>query len=236
MAALVVLLTTCGYWWLSGRKQDVGFAQVESAMAQVKSAHFVGWRLDPETGERVGMIECWVEGAHKFRLDNGGQQIADDGTKLISIVTGNGAMSAVVQASGTLVGQPGITYLDLFTDPNGFRALMEEKGARFIGWESRTLPDGTKVAVAQIEVFTDKDELSFDVESKLLKQWEVFDLSGRRVQTLEKVEYGTEIPDSVFTLTPPAGAVVTDLEVPTSKDVMAKRQAMISILDQNPAG
>ena len=62
VGALVVMLVTAGYWLVTGRQQDVALAQVAEAMANVKSAHLVGWRFDPETGGRRETVECWVEG------------------------------------------------------------------------------------------------------------------------------------------------------------------------------
>ena len=87
--------------------------------------------------------------------------------------------------------------------------------------------------VAELDVMLAKAELSFDAETELLAQWEVYDLDGQLLQRLEKIEYDLDIPDSVFALAIPAGAVVTDLSTADLRDLAARRKATMEALDQS---
>jgi outer membrane lipoprotein-sorting protein len=235
VGAFVVLLVTTGFWFLSGRRQDSALAQVAEAMAKVKSAHLVGWWTDSRTGEKQ-RIEAWVKGPDKFRFTlEGREDAADDGEKLVSVTTVNGVTTAVLQPSGRFPGsEAGLTYLDLFTDPQGLEAGLKATGSELAGWRSGTLPDGQSVEFAEIESQAVKMELAFDARSKLLVQWEVHNAAGKLVQKLEQVEYDVEIPDSVFAVSLPEGVTVTDLRVAPSADVTARRAALLAKLRESP--
>jgi outer membrane lipoprotein-sorting protein len=231
VGAFVVLLVTTGFWFLSGPRKDAALAQVAEAMAKVKSAHLTGWWTDSHTGARK-QIEGWVKGPGRFRFTlEGVEDAADDGEKLVSVTTLNGVTTAVIQPSGQFPGsESGLTYLDLFTDPEGLEAGLQATGSEVTGWRSGTLPDGRAVEFAEISAGSAKMELAFDAESKLLVQWEVHNAEGRLVQKLEQVEYDLAIPDSTFAVSVPENAMVTDLRVPQSADVTARRQALLEKL------
>jgi hypothetical protein len=232
VATFTVILTVAGYWFLSGKRQDAALAQVATAMADVKSAHLVGWRLDSDTGQRR-RIEAWVKAPDRFRLTlEGLADAADDGQKMVTVTTVFGVASVLISPTGQFPGRErGLTYLDLFTGPEGVQAGLRASGSRLIGWRSGTLPGKGAVEIAEIDTGTGKAELAFDAESKLLVGWEVHDGEGRLIQGLGEVEYNAQVPDTVFTVAFPPGATVTDLRVPERDDLAATREALAERLE-----
>ncbi len=215
IGAVVIMLAALTLWMLPRRGMDSALADVARAMANVQSAHFVGSTLDYATGKHLS-VEGWVKG-EKFRmLTDGTEDVADDGNRLVTISTTGGFVSALISPSGKYVGlSEGMTYLDVF---RGERAFEEARGGgmAFAGWENLTLPDGRQAKKGILSSHGSKLVLLIDPGTNLLLGLEEH-VDGRLVDKIERIEYDIEIPDSVFQISIPKNAVVTDATAPPSK-------------------
>jgi len=214
-AAFAVALMATVLWLLPGRRGDAALAAVAEAMANVESVHFTGSTLDPATGERPS-VEGWVKG-RKFRMvTEGKEDVVDDGERLVTVSTTDDFIAALISPSGKYVAlSEGTTYLDLFRGGLLNQAL---EGGMEVTWEAVVLPDGQPARKATLVsggrgsvkvVLTVSDtDLLFGMDEYV---------DGKLVDSIDRVEYDVEVPDSVFEIDIPENAVVTDKTAPPSQ-------------------
>ncbi len=214
--ALAGLLTGAALWLFPGRRGDAAMAAVAEAMANVESVHFTGSTLDYGTGKRRP-VEGWVKG-RKFRMvTEGTEDVVDDGERLVTVSTTDDFIAALISPSGDYVAlSEGATYLDLFRGGRAFDQLGH--GMEVTRWETVVLPDGQTARKATLVsggrgsvkvVLTISDtDLLFGIDEYV---------DGKLVDSIDRVEYGVEVPDSVFETDIPENAVVTDKTAPPSQ-------------------
>ncbi|MCX6376795.1 MAG: zf-HC2 domain-containing protein, partial [Armatimonadetes bacterium] len=174
IAALMAVL----FWLIPGRNGSYALADVARAMANVKSVHVVGWRLD-RSGQKK-RIEIWAKGGDKFRFEQESNETAvDDGEKLISVRTYEGCTSATINRSKTFPGlEHGMSYLDLFMGKQVLKQLMENGELGLAGSRSTTLPDGRRAVIMELRSGPEKALVTVDEESNLIRQVEAYDEAG----------------------------------------------------------
>jgi len=224
-AGLVVILVAVGFWLLPNRQGDFALADVARAMSKVKSVHFVGW--SSKSGEHR-KFEGWVEGQSRMRVcEEGVEDVADDGEKLTFINYRGGACTATIKPSREFPGlEEHMGYLDLLVGPNALASALKLNAADLVGSEPVALPDGRKVIVFELASGKRKGRLTVDAETNLVVKWEAFDKNGEVVYAIERFEYNVEIPESVFSITIPSDAIVSDLRSAGTSGSSAGREAL----------
>jgi outer membrane lipoprotein-sorting protein len=237
-AAFIVVLVASGFWLLP-KRQTVALADVARAMANVQSAHLVGWRVDEDTGDRHA-IEAWFEGPSKYRIwTEGREDVADDGETLV-LVSSLGSVGLPRIAEIRRSGDPydledGMTYLDLLKGAGVMQAALDNSGARLTESIPVTLPDGRTGADLVLSVAGSADYptwvLTVDADTDLLVQWEIY-ADGELWEKVERTEYDVDIPDSIFTVEIPEDALVFDQRWSAPPEVRAEREAMADRLKE----
>jgi len=229
MAVVFVgVLAGVALWQFPGRRGDAALAAVARAMANVTSAHFVGWNLDQATGEQRRM-EAWVKGTSKLRLVREGASdfdIADNGKMTVTMRDSNGVRKAVIEAPRRALGSKrGMPYLDMFAGGEGLTSMLESNGYMVETVSSGTLPTGGAATVIQLRhIEGGKAVLVVDANSNLLAQWKAYDRNGTLLVNVDSIEYNTEIADSTFEITIPEGTPMLDYLTPPSRHVLAAHE------------
>lgn len=220
-AAFVVVLVASGSWLLS-KRHTVALADVARAMANVQSAHWVGWELEP-SGARE-RIEGWADATGRMRMVESGLEEVDDGERLFEIRSQNGSMLVTIRPSR------GQTYLRECLWPEAAQAALERRGETLAGWERRRLSDGRSVTIADLTDGGRTTRLMVDEATNLIVQMKAY-RGDTLVGKVEQIEYNVDIPDEVFEVAIPEGAIVEEGAPPSSGQDWA-RQA--EFLDRSP--
>lgn len=237
VTVFTVFMIAVGLWLLPGQKADRALADMAGAMANVKSVHAVGWKLN-RFGERE-RIEIWAGKGGKCRLEYKDTETAvDDGEKLVSLVTYEGQTSATISQSGQSPDFAfGAWYPELFMGERMTSRVMQEGRLGFAGSRSSILPDGRPVVVMELRSGPRKALITVDSKSNLVHGLEAYDEAGTLCFKFETCEYDVEIPDSVFTVVIPPDAVVIDQRIPLSSASMDRkkwREQMSEKRDKSP--
>lgn len=236
-AGLAVILMLLGVFLFPRTQGNTALADVMQAMADVKSVHAVGWKLN-RFGERE-RIEIWAGEGGKYRLEyKDAETVVDDGEKLVSLVTYEGQTSVTISQSGQSPDFAfGAWYPELFMGERMTSRVMQEGRLGFAGSRSSVLPDGRKAVVMELRSGPRKALITVDARSNLVQGLEAYDEAGTLCFKFETCEYDVEIPDSVFTAAIPPDAVVTDYRIPlssVSEDRRKWREQMAEKLDKLP--
>lgn len=220
-------------WLIPGRNGSYALADVARAMANVKSVHVVGWKLD-RSGEKK-RIEIWAKGGDKFRCEyEGNETVVDDGAKLVSLSTYEGCTSATINRPKTFPGlEHGMSYLDLFMGRQVLKQLMENGHLGFAGSRPTTLPDGRAAVIMELRSGPEKALVTVDKESNLIRQVEAYDDAGTLRLKLDRCEYDLVLPDSIFRVSIPRNAIVVDQRVPVSESRKKWREEMQKRLEES---
>jgi outer membrane lipoprotein-sorting protein len=207
-------------------------ADIFYAMAAVKSVHFTGWYIHPDSGERR-YIEGWIKDRSKFRLrEKDGPDTYWDGSRFVELHRENGFEHATIRpvmaASWCRQGQ---SYLKAFTRSsvlftsleNGYTSLAECKPAK------ETY--GSSAVVVRMDDYSYPIDVTIDTDSWLPLKWEEYDPDGRLVGVVGRFEYDMDIPDSVFRVKIPESMPVIDLtsQISTVKSQQAVGKKMSSL-------
>ncbi len=211
-AVTVVAVLVVPVLWLVSHHRGMPLTDMARAMENVQSVHFTGEELDSTTGEYVP-IEGWAKAPDKLRMRTEGQEeVTDDGERQVTIALSGEKPTVTIERSGKMPGvASGLTYLDLFEGPGAIQSVMESSGMRLVGSEPVTLPDGRAATVLHLFDGGTKALLTVDANTDLLISWEGYDEEGTLRGKIDRIEYNTDIPDSVFQAEIPEGALVIDM-------------------------
>jgi outer membrane lipoprotein-sorting protein len=224
-AAVLALVAGLMFWLLPRRGLDSALANMARAMAQVQSAHCIGVSLDYDTGKYLP-IECWVKGPTKMRLLTKGKEdeIHNGQTKTVINLQ---STPTIVHISSEYGPDPamgvGATYLNLFLGDIA-KERTEGSGGQ-ISSEKVTLPDGRPGFVVKSIKGEWRDIYTIAADTDLLVSWERY-LKEKLTDRIERVEYNTRIPDSLFAAEIPKGAIIVNWPAsPSSKPPKLPRTA-----------
>ncbi len=228
-SVFVITLITAGVLLYPRQKHNVALADVAQAMANVQSAHLVGWTLDRATGKQLQM-EAWVKGTSKLRFLQEGSsdlEVADNGEMTITLRNYNGVLTAWIEAPKHVPGfKNGMPYLDMFIGGEGLTSMLETSAFMAESVASGRLSNGGAATIITLRHMEGgKAVLVVDADSNLLTEWKIYDRNGSPVKGVDSIEYNIEIPDSTFTITIPKGTPVIDYLTPESPEIVAAHKA-----------
>jgi len=150
-------------------------------MANVTSAHFARWELDPASGEKR-RHEIWVKGASKMRqtIEASDFDTADNGEMLVTLRNYNGVYTAWIEPSKRVRGmQSEMSYLDLFVGGQGLTSILEANAYMVESVSPGALPDGDQATVIELRhMHGGKAVVVVDARSNLVTQWHEYDPTG----------------------------------------------------------
>jgi outer membrane lipoprotein-sorting protein len=212
VAALIVGLML---WMLPRRGLDSALADMARAMANVKSAHFMGVSLDRGAGGYVS-VEGWVKGPQRMRTNlEGLSEEVHNGKTWTEINLRYRPVLVRINTetkSSPIPGVPGSTYLDLFNGSTQM-GMLTSPDSRLIS-KSVTLPDGRAATVVEQTDGEERLVITIDPQTDLLISWEAYH-SGKLRDKIERIEYNIKIPDSIFVAKYPKGAMLIDATKPS---------------------
>lgn len=233
VTVFAVLMVAVGFWLLPGQKGDTALADVAHAMAKLESAHFVGWYTDHATGQRR-RYEGWIKGSSRIRVIEEGRldELIQDGRSTRLVLDGP-EREAIIQPAEDV--EPDIS-LSLFQGFDAVQALIERERVEVASTGNTALPDGREARVTELRSRSGARGLLYtDPTTDLVIRWEAITSDGRLDCAIERFEYNTDIPDSVFRLAIPKGVPVVDLITPPTPEKLEWRQAQKQRLLQEHA-
>lgn len=212
VAGLAAVLIVAGFWLFP---RQSGLEGVVQAMSNVDTVHYTGWQIDQETGERR-RLETWIKG-DKVRRTLAGKVdmvIADGKETWIQYdhPVWHEPRATIRRADGP----DSYRMARAFRSEEAIRVLMKESGGEVRPAGTKTL-DGVRVTVTEIiepegrpgwghpkmVVYANSD-------TDLIVKLEQYSREGKLLYVLDRFDYNTDFPDSVFSIKIPKGMPVED--------------------------
>ena len=207
VTVLLVALIAGVLWRLPRQGDGAALADVEAAMARVKSIHLTGRGLDAKTGQERE-FEGWIDGT-KYRILDEVEDIIDDGEKRLLIRTDGDRVTAFIDPGGESQ-----EFLALFLRSNVIAEAIEKGKRRLTSQSQIVLPDGRRAEKLVFSVSdsgsSDRVVLIIDAKTDLVEGLETYGADGGLRLSIDWIEYDVVIPDSVFQVEIPGNAVVID--------------------------
>lgn len=222
--------------WLLPRRGGFALADVAEAMARVRSAHFVGWDPGhPSSGGR-DRREGWVERRRARSVEGDVIDEFFDETRFVEIRRENGAVYATIRpvpAELAKLLQDEMGYLKAFLWPQAAQEALERRGETVTKWERQRLSDGRVVVVVDLTAGDRMTRMTVDEATDLILRIEDY-RGDTLVGAIEKIEYNVEIPEEVFQVAIPKGAIVVDTSSlsPASADQRSKYAGWLATAKQ----
>lgn len=209
VAGFAALLVAGGLWLFP---RQSGLAGVVQAMSNVDSVHYTGWDIDQKTGERR-RVEAWIRGDRVRRTVEGQvDMVVTDGRETwiqYDHPLQHGPRATIRRADDH-------TTPRMFRGEEAIRVVLNQSGGEVKPMGTKTL-DGVSVTVTEIiepegrpgwghprlVIYANRD-------TDLIARVEVYNREGNLENVLDKFEYDTDFPDSVFSIKIPEGMPVED--------------------------
>jgi hypothetical protein len=206
---VVAMLLPAAAWWLP-RRGSFALADVARATAHVRSAHYVGWELDPSGGREAK--EGWIEPRRARMTEGGAIDEYYDESRFVEIRTEDGHVQVTIDPLpddlAKLLGEGG-GYVHRLLWPQAAQEALDRRGETLAGWERQRLPDGRRVVVADLTAGDRTTRMTVDERTDLI-MWAQSYQGGKLVGEIGPIEYNVDIPEEVFHVSIPEGAAVVD--------------------------
>ena len=223
---VLVVLAAVGIGVWPRQRGNTALAQVARAMENVKSAHIVMFRFDPDTRERH-LADIWIKAPSKYRMRDRFGEEADDGKRSVRIATCNGVTTATIGPSkGRSDLEQSIPPLSFFNGEEAVRRFLADGVFGVVDERPTELPDGGKGKTIVLESRSGyKVLLTIDDATGRLARLERYQHDSLD-DGIERVDYDMDLPDSMFEPQIPKNALVLDTLTPASPNLKTKRRAI----------